>query len=638
MKQKMILCCCLLSASIFSQKIDLSISSIPINLSQQANAVVRHNETVISIEEIDKMVLYKKQIITVLNENGEHTVSRNFYYNNDTKITKLKAIVYDKFGNQLKKYSKGKFDDYSAVSENTMYSDSRVKTISHTPKNYPYTILFESEIKTKTTCFIPSWSPINGYGISVEKCIYRIENPKGLTIRTKEINFENYLIKNISSRNTIAYTLTNSEAITREDYSPSFRSLVPSLMVGLREFALKGFFANVNNWSEFGHWMRSSLYEDRTNLNPLTIKKINEFVKKANTPLEKAKLVYEYVQNKTRYINVSIGISGWQPSLAKDVDELGYGDCKGLTNYTKALLDAVGVESNWTIVYANKKRDITKKFTSMQGNHMILNIPNGDQDVWLECTNQKLPFGFLGNFTDDRDVLVLGPKGGVIKHTPVYKNEANSQQMEGDVVIDSLGNVNAKITLSSQGLKYDKHYFLEDYDKKQLEKYYNSHFWFYLNNFELLSSGFNNDKNSVIFQEKLKVGINKYATLSEENMIFRINIFNKYSSVPKRYRNRKLAFEIQNGFLEKDHFVFSIPSGYSVRRLPNTYFLKSDFGTYKVVLKKIDNTHIEYRRVFTLNAGIYPKENYDAYRNFLKSIAKYDNTRIVLHKLKTVSL
>jgi hypothetical protein len=61
-----------------------------------------------------------------------------------------------------------------------------------------------------------------------------------------------------------------------------------------------------------------------------------------------------------------------------DVDRLGYGDCKGLTNYTKALLEAVDVPSYNTILYGDSyKKDIESDFVSMQGNHMILAIPYG---------------------------------------------------------------------------------------------------------------------------------------------------------------------------------------------------------------------------------------------------------------------
>ena len=102
---------------------------------------------------------------------------------------------------------------------------------------------------------------------------------------------------------------------------------------------------------------------------------ITELTKDASSPIEKAKIVYNYMQNKTRYISIQVGIGGWKPMLAEDVDRLGYGDCKGLSNYTKALLDYVGVTSYYTVVYGGSDiRDIDSDFSSLQGNHAILSI------------------------------------------------------------------------------------------------------------------------------------------------------------------------------------------------------------------------------------------------------------------------
>ncbi len=74
---------------------------------------------------------------------------------------------------------------------------------------------------------------------------------------------------------------------------------------------------------------------------------------------------------------------------------------KDLTNYTKALLDLVGVTSYYSHIDANSDEPVSfeNDFASLeQGNHVILNIPNKDKDVWLECTSQTMPFGFLGDF------------------------------------------------------------------------------------------------------------------------------------------------------------------------------------------------------------------------------------------------
>ena len=76
-----------------------------------------------------------------------------------------------------------------------------------------------------------------------------------------------------------------------------------------------------------------------------------EFWLKQDLGEEKAKKIYQFVQDKTRYISVQVGIGGWKPFNTSEVDKLGYGDCKALTNYTMSLLKAAGVTSNYCVVY-----------------------------------------------------------------------------------------------------------------------------------------------------------------------------------------------------------------------------------------------------------------------------------------------
>lgn len=627
---KFLLVFALFPFSLFSQELSMSSLFIPKALKENANAVVRLNEKTITLDDFDHITIQEKTIITVLNKLGDRHIDLFKHYDNDKKITKLSARSFDAFGNQTKKYSKNKFDDYSAA--NGLYTDNRVKHLNYTPNKYPYTIVFEYETKSKSTAFIDPWYPINGYSISVEKSIYKIINDKKLTIRSKEKNFEGFSIENKSKDGNIHFELKNQKAIKHESHSPSFSDILPNMLVSLNKFSLNGYDANASNWQEFGKWMKTDLYDSRLSLSEETKLKAKDLVKNENDPIEKAKIIYRYVQNKTRYILVAIGIGGWQPSKAEDVDKLGYGDCKGLTNYTKALLDVVGVQSNWTVVYAKNKKNIDKDFTSMQGNHMMLNIPNEANDIWLECTSQTIPFGFLGRFTDDRDVLVLTDKGGVIKHTAIYKNETNSQQTEAKIILDTNGRINATVNITSKGIQYGDRYRIIDDTKEEIDTYYKNTFWDYINNLTIETYDFNNNKDEVVFKEDLKIFATNYASLLDKEMLFSPNIFNKYTRLPTRYRNRVQPLKIGTGFKDIDNFEIQIPETYKINQLPDKTIIDNEFGHYECSVKKTTPTTLQYNRIFQLNEGLHPKESYSKYREFIKSIIKKDNTKIALSK------
>ena len=458
----------LLCTKLFSQEsIKLSSLLIPKELKENANAVIRFNQVTVDVLGVDEMVVKEKRIVTVLNKLGKTHVDAYKNYDDDTKITKLTAIIYDVLGNKIKKYSKGDFQDVSAIDGGSLYSDSRLKYLEYTPTSYPYTVVFESEYKNSSTGFIPSWFPVENYNLAIEKSIYQLNNPKNIPFRKREKNFKGYAIENSSNENNLKYVLTNQKPIKHESYTVNFEEFSPNLSISFNQFSLKGVTGKAENWKEFGNWMYNKLLVNRNQLPPSTIKKVENLVKGVNSPIEKAKIIYEYVQNKTRYISVQVDIGGWEPIAANKVDEVSYGDCKGLTNYTKALLDVAGVKSYYTVVYAQNNKNIDKDFTALQGNHMILNIPNEGNDVWLECTSQTNPFGFLGDFTDDRDVLVVTPEGGIIKRTPAYINKDNLQTINANINLLADGSVNASLTRKSYGTQYDDKYQIEDFTPKR---------------------------------------------------------------------------------------------------------------------------------------------------------------------------
>tara|TARA_R110002153_G_scaffold49220_10_gene138945 strand:- start:2395 stop:3543 length:1149 start_codon:yes stop_codon:yes gene_type:complete len=381
--------------------------------------------------------------------------------------------------------------------------------------------------------------------------------------------------------------------------------------------------------------MSNSLLKGRDIIDQATKDKVLGLVSGIEDPIEKAKIVYQFMQNKTRYISVQVGIGGIQPIAANEVDRLGYGDCKGLTNYTKSLLDIVGVTSYYSHIEADRYEKVSfeKDFASLeQGNHVILNIPINGNDIWLECTSQTAPFGFLGDFTDDRDALVMTSEGGVLKHTTSYKNEQNSQNIAANIILDENGDVNAVLKTVSKGLQYDDKYTLENYNEEELASYYKSKIWSYNNNLEISTISLNNNKEEVVFTEDLEVTIKNYATISENEYLFRVNVFNTESFIPKRYRTRVSPLKISRGYNDVDENIITIPATYQFTLLPENKELTTKFGTYTISFQKVNETQFKYIKSIAIKEGVFPKEDYDDYRSFRRSIVKLENTRIAITK------
>lgn len=617
-----------------SQENLLTSFTIPENLRQNANAVVRLNEINISIESQEELNIVEKRIVTVLNEKGNKFVQAISGYDKYLKIKKIEAKVYDKAGEEIKKFKKKDFIDQSAVDGSTLYSDSRVLFMGYTPISYPYTVEFLCEIETSNTAGIPTWRPIDGYYISVEKDIYTLKDNANLGLRYKEKNFEGFNIKKSNASNSLSYTLENRRSIKPEVLSPSFSKFTPQVLIAVENFHFYGVNGKAKNWLEFGDWINNSLLAGRNSVTEETKQQILSLTAEVEDPIQRAKKVFEYVQNNTRYISVQVGIGGVQPIPALEVDQLKYGDCKGLTNYTQSLLEIANVPSYYTIVQAGSDEivDFEDDFASLeQGNHIILAIPQENDMLWVDCTSQIHPFNFIGDFTDNRNVLIVKPESSEIIKTTKYIDTVNYQSTYADIKLNYDGSIVSKITRKTKGIQYDNRFSLERQADKDIIEYYKEH-WGYVNNLEVLKYEFINDKDKVEFIENLNIHANNYGSFNGERILFVPDAFNKNSFIPDRYRSRKLQLEIQRGYLDEDKFIFTLPSGYEIEAIPNNISIKNKFGEYKLVFNKLDNK-IEYTRKLLIKKGQYPKTEYSAYRDFRKKVSSLDNSKIILKRI-----
>lgn len=608
----------------------LSSLTIPVELKENANAIIRFEDTHIVINAYNRMVYSNKRIVTILNSSADSKHGAYVNYDKGISIKKLEARIYNSFGKEIKKVRKGDFEDVSAVDGGTLYSDSRVKYLNYTPTDYPYTVVFETEIEYSSTAFLPQWQPIEGFYTSTQYSNYKITNNSNIEIKFKTVNFEDYDIEKLNEFN---YSAQNLMALKPESYSPPIDTFAPFLSATLEDFNYEGYKGKTSDWKNLGKWMYEQLLVGRTEVSETTKNEVNKLVEGINDPIERAKIVYEYVQNNTRYISVQEGIGGIQPIDAFKVDQVKYGDCKGLSNYTKALLDVVGVESYYTRVYASPSRlvNIDKDFVSFVGqtNHVIINIPNQGNDIWLECTSQTSPFGYNANFTDDRDVFVITPQGGKIVHTKVYVTEENLVSSKARVTLDETGNMQANLILKSYGSQYGQHEGIQNQTQKDQELYF-KRYWSYINGLDIENIAYQNDKDIIEFTENLNLKAEHYAAKTGERLLLQPNLFNRIETAPKRYVDRALPFQLERGETAIDEYVIIIPDTMEVEALMDAVNIKNRFGEYTVEIIQHDNNKLTYKRKFVLNKGTYEKEDYETFRNFWLDVVKNDKSKIVL--------
>lgn len=624
---------------IFAQEYEINAANLlltPKEVKEKSNAVIKYEKTAVKLLATDKMSVRYRKVITIGNKRGDRYSQAYVFYDPSTKVKKLGAKIYNVFGKEIKKFKKGDFLDETAADGVSLYNDDRVKYLKYVSTSYPYTIDFEYEIETSTTAFLFSWRPVGGSFVGVQKSEYHIDWEPQMQVHKKEYNLEGYNIVKDSTANSYRYSIENLPPFKSEDYEPLTETYIPYVRFRTNTFHLHGVTGQASNWKEFGKWMANHLLQDVNDLPIATKAKMRNITQGISDPLEKARKVVDYMQNNTRYISVQIGVGGWKPMKASEVDVLGYGDCKALSNYTKSLLEAVGVKSYYTIIFAESDgpKQIDPEFASMQGNHAILAIEDRDGNlVWNDCTSQVLPFGFIGDFTDNRYALVIKPEGGEIVKTVHYKDTTNSLHTDAKVFLQADGSIRANLNMVSRGIQYDNAFRRERKSKRDQEMYYKQNYWRYLNNLHLHKMQFNNDKKQVAFTESFELSIDQYLTKIGENYLFSPNIFNRGNMVPDRYRNRKRELAIYRGWIDEDRYEIQLPEGYQTGGLPPAIKINTEYGSYEARIEHKDNNSLHYYRKMRLKAGKHSVEAYKVFRSFMKKVNRSDNMKIEILKI-----
>jgi hypothetical protein len=608
---------------------DYNVENIPSALKSRANAVVRNMETTVDMRAPENVILNVKKAITVLNKNGDQVAALALFYNKATSIKGIKGIIMDSFGKPTGKFSLSNFLDESAVSDFSLFEDARIKRYNPNVLTYPYTISYEYEIRFKQNLIVPDWYATPYSDVSVEKTSYTFISKPDDKIRIKEYNYKGNA-EVVKSDKAISRTwkVTNLSAIKREPYAPDPDNYLTYVKIAPEQFTYYGHKGSYSNWQELGKWVYDDLVKTRQTLSPDIIQEMNNLVKGLDSDKEKAKKIYEYVQKKTRYISVQIGIGGFQPFEATEVHRVSYGDCKALVNYTQSLLKAVGINSLYCVVYGDSyKKSMDADFASMdQGNHIILCVPLKSDTTWLECTSQDSPFGYLGSFTDDRVVLACTEEGGKLLKTPALTTAASLLKRKAELNLDKDGNVNGKLHTDFSGSQYDNYRRIISKPSSEQLKLLKEEYDIDNIDFNNLKLAQRKDSNPVT-SESLDLTIQRYAPRTNDRIYMVLNAFNKTNSIPE-VRNRTLPVYVNRGFTDEDEIIYNLPEGYSIEAKPNDREIKSPFGSYAVKVT-MEGKKLIYNRKFVLNNGTYPADKYESFMRFFSDVSSSDNSKVI---------
>ncbi|NME66639.1 DUF3857 domain-containing protein [Flammeovirga aprica] len=556
------------------------------------------------------------------------------YYSLGEDIDIHNASISDLKGNVIRSLKKKDFHKKNAVGGSTYYDDNYMLYAELKTNQYPHILEFSYTSTVKNMLYLGYFSPNVFDGIPTEKATFKITYPSDFPVRIKADDRFEFQESEEEEYKTMVWKLNESIPFTAEKNSPHARNLLPVVMLVPEKFSY-GIDQKVTNWTEYGEW----IYGLNAGLDDLTEAektKIHQLTDHLETPAEKVKVLYNYMQDNTRYINISFGIGGLRAHPASYVCENKYGDCKALTNYMQCMLKEVGIPSYMVDVYAgNKIKAIDTTFPAQQFNHVILGVVLDKDTVFLENTSKTNPYNHLGVFTQNRKGFWIEEGKSRLIDLPCLSKE---NTLDSVAYTFSLADENSKRKVwvnisSSGGERYEMlNYFADDREETQEEvirRY-------------ILPFDFSKIDSIQIKKEDRNIASIHYSLTGEYHKLERKIAGMRVITPPeimdtkiKKPSERVNPYWINVVVHKKEHYEFPMEQMEKLTiELPEDFHLKSEFGEYK------DHYFIKGNKIY-LDRSIYVKpnkvslEDYPAFYEFYKSIHKRSKQSSIVIKQQT---
>jgi hypothetical protein len=632
MKIKLAFCGVLLGLAVQVSAQSYSVALIPDSLIKNARAVVRQDEFILEIKSPEKALEKKHVAYTILSENADDYGGYVAGYGKFTSINSINGALYDASGKEIKRFKKKDMEDRSYVSEEELMDDERYKAYNFYHRVYPYTVDFDEEDEENGLLGFYKWQPLKQSGVSVQHSKYVIIAPADYQVRYKPVNCNAQpVITSSGDKKIYTWEINNLPARTREFAGPSWEEVTPHVLFAPSDFEVAGYKGNMSTWENYGKFI-NQLRAGRDVLPDDVKKKVHELTDGITDNRQKVYALYDYLQKNTRYINVSLGIGGWQPFPAQYVATKRYGDCKALSNFMVALLKEAGIKADYVVIYGGEDvPELVDNFPSLQGNHIVTCVPMGKDSIWLECTDQNMPADFMGTFTGDRKAILIDENGGHIVRTPSYSAKDNTCSRVVDATIADDGTLDANVNTRYSGCQYmEPFWVIHDYTADEKQKYLND--LFSLPTYSVDKSNYEEEKGTIpVIREYLHVVSPSYASVSGKRLFVNPDLFDRSSTRLPADSVRHYDYVDKEAFTDIDSVTLKIPAGYKPEAVPSDVTIDTRFGKYAESVKVMPDRIVYYRR-YEESRGHFPPADYPELVKFYERLYKADHNRIVLVK------
>jgi hypothetical protein len=588
--------------------------------SQTYDAELINLQTIIEVRE-GKLVQTHFFEIKINNRNGDEYAEVSIPFDKIHKVSNIEASISDISGNVVKKLKKSDIIEKSQSSDFSFFADNYVKEFALRNHTYPYTLKYSYRSEESQFMYIAHWLPVIDNEIPTRQAKLQLSTPGGYRLAFNSNLTDRPKIDSIPGRIFYTWQTSYPKPVLDVTWAPPLQQFMPYVDIAPEKFRYELEGSN-KSWESFGNW-NLSLLNGLDDL-PLTEKiKIHSLTDSIQDEKKKIRILFHYLQDATRYINVSIKTGGMKPFPASYVAEKKYGDCKALSNYFKSCLSVINIAAFYTTINAGDViESFYPDFPSQQFNHVILYVPLKNDTLWVDCTSD-LAFGYLGTFTQNRPALVLKDSASALIMTPALKYDDVLEKRKISVKMNSAGVVKADFKNTYRGYIYELlSSVMTSLSESERIQYLGR---------KIVETGFQMDKYSVSAPERDTPEITLEYTASSDHMMKSYGTESLVEIIPIKFpfleepKKRKLPVQVNYPINRIDSIEYVIPENYKISVVPKNIAICSAYGEYQAYFEVKGHTVLAIKHV-KINYGSYPLDEYQKFYSFMKSIAESESS------------
>jgi transglutaminase-like putative cysteine protease len=424
---------------------------------------------------------------------------------------------------------------------------------------------------------------------------------------------------------TYTWEVKNAKPLELEPSMPNYRDIHTWMEV-----------SSLDSWQDVAKWFWG-LQSPQAKPTEAIKKTVSTLIAGKQTDEEKARAIYDWVANRTRYVGLEFGISAFKPHAASEVHDKLYGDCKDKATLLVTMLELAGIKASPVLLHADEHRAIDEGLPTLNAfNHCIALAHVAGKEVWLDATAETCAYGDIPNSDRGSRVLVVNDGKGEFKTIPPYTAADNGMTVHTDITVRPDGSAETKVDFTmrgeaGQGMRYRAKAYTPDQRRQMMNAMA-----------QRLSTGAvmkafdlpdGSDKNGP-YVMKLAASAPSFAKKTSSLLLMPVGLGSGGErSNPYTQEERFWPIVEESASQTESVTVYHLPDGYTLEDVPADVDLVGPLQEYhRKTVKSADGTTLTVTTTVLERPGKVPPADYKKVKTYYDEMLKTTDDQIVLRK------